>query len=124
MPQSAIARTSPRVRGAMTLGLVLGLTAAPCTAFAAPLTPLTPATGQSPSCPAPGKEPGIGPNPLFTDSNVALYAGGDYTADGGTAETEGLVVVRGNATFAKTSGVCSTSAGSGPVREFCPRRVR
>ncbi|MFG2621197.1 choice-of-anchor A family protein [Streptomyces sp. NPDC048507] len=109
-------RTSARVRGAVALGLVLGL-AAPCTAFAAPLTPRTPAAGQSPSCPAPGKEPGIGPNPLFTDSNVALYAGGDYTADGGTAEAEGLVVVRGNATFAKTAGgvfnIGRVGAGSG-----------
>ncbi|MEV7169731.1 choice-of-anchor A family protein [Streptomyces sp. NPDC093224] len=119
MPQTPVARTSSRLRATVALGLTLGLTS-PCTAFAAPLTPAapaTPATGQSPWCPAAGKEPGIGPNPRFTDSNVALYAGGNYTADGGTAEAEGLVVVRGNATFAKTSGgvfnIGRVGAGSG-----------
>ncbi|WP_435975606.1 choice-of-anchor A family protein [Streptomyces sp. Qhu_M48] len=105
------------MRGAVALGLLLGLSA-PGVALAAPLTP-TP--GQSPSCPAPGKEPGIAHNPRFTDANVALYAGGDYTADGATAEAEGLLVVRGDATFAKESGgvfnVGRVGAGSGILPE-------
>ncbi|KKZ75143.1 hypothetical protein VO63_04785 [Streptomyces showdoensis] len=101
------------MRGAVALAFVVGLSA-PCAAFAAPLAP---AAGQAPACPAAGKEPGIGPVPLFTDENVALYAGGDYTADGGTAEAEGLLVVAGNATFAKSSGgvfnIGRVGAGSG-----------
>ncbi|MFJ8542077.1 choice-of-anchor A family protein [Streptomyces sp. NPDC093586] len=75
------------------------------------------ATGQSASCPAPGKTPGIGHAPSFTDNNVALFAGGDYTADGGTAEAEGLLVVKGDASFAKSGGgvfnVGRVGAGSG-----------
>ncbi|MGW6415769.1 choice-of-anchor A family protein [Streptomyces sp. NPDC055055] len=113
MSQTVTARPHARVRSSVALALVLGL-ATPCTALAAPLAP---AAGQSPSCPAPGKAPGIGNVPLFTDANVALYAGGDYTADGGTAEAEGLLVVEGNATFAKASGgvfnVGRVGAGSG-----------
>lgn len=49
--------------------------------------------------------PGLGHNPTFTDGGVALFAGGDYTAEGGSAEAEGLLVVGGNATFAKNGGV-------------------
>ncbi|WP_217145308.1 choice-of-anchor A family protein [Streptomyces sp. AC627_RSS907] len=75
------------------------------------------AAGQSASCPTPGKTPGIGHNPTFTDNNVSLFAGGDYTADGGTAEAEGLLVVKGDATFAKHGGgvfnVGRVGAGSG-----------
>ncbi|WP_264029244.1 DUF5979 domain-containing protein [Cellulosimicrobium sp. SH8] len=54
-------------------------------------------------CPDPGQFPGLGSGaPLFTDNNVAVYAGGDYTVGGGASESEGLLVVRGNATFNKT----------------------
>ncbi len=49
--------------------------------------------------------PVLGHNPTFTDSGIALFAGGDYTAKGGSAEAEGLLVVGGNATFAKSGGV-------------------
>ncbi|MFJ8039519.1 choice-of-anchor A family protein [Kitasatospora sp. NPDC096147] len=48
---------------------------------------------------------------------MAVFAGGDYTADGGTAEAEGLVVVAGDATFAKSGGgvfnIGRVGAGSG-----------
>lgn len=58
--------------------------------------------------------PGLGHNPTFTDGGVALFAGGDYTAEGGSAEAEGLLVVGGNATFAKSGGVFNVGrAGMG-----------
>ncbi|WP_017539764.1 choice-of-anchor A family protein [Nocardiopsis halophila] len=64
-----------------------------------------PATAQpAPECPADGGMPGIGNEPTFTDNNVALFAGGDYTATGGSAEAEGLLVVKGDAEFDKASG--------------------
>ncbi|MFH8727147.1 choice-of-anchor A family protein [Streptomyces termitum] len=101
------------------LGLALGIAAVPATAHAAPVTALT--ADRATSCPVPGQEPGIGQVPRFTDANVALYAGGDYTADGGTAEAEGLLVVGGDATFAKASGgvfnVGRVGAGSGILPE-------
>ncbi|MEU7017596.1 choice-of-anchor A family protein [Streptomyces sp. NPDC046385] len=113
MSQTATIGMRTGMRSAVALAFVLGLST-PCVAQAAPLVP---AAGQVPACPAAGKEPGIGHDPRFTDANVALYAGGDYTADGGTAEAEGLLVVGGNATFAKTSGgvfnVGRVGAGSG-----------
>ncbi|MET9725124.1 hypothetical protein [Streptomyces zaomyceticus] len=84
----------------MALGLVLGLT----TPGSAPAAPLAPAPGGSRACPAPGEEPGIGHEPRFTDANVALFAGGDYTADGTTAEAEGMLVVAGDAALANASG--------------------
>lgn len=113
MSQTATRGMRAGTRSAVALAFVLGLSV-PCVAQAAPLAP---AAGQLPACPAAGKEPGIGHEPRFTDANVALFAGGDYTADGGTAEAEGLLVVNGNATFAKTSGgvfnVGRVGAGSG-----------
>ncbi|MFD4992485.1 DUF5979 domain-containing protein [Cellulosimicrobium cellulans] len=66
-------------------------------------------------CPDPDDFPDIGPLPIFTDNNVAVYAGGDYTAAGTSAESEGVLVVRGNASF-ETPGsfnVGSVGAGSG-----------
>ncbi|MEU8136208.1 choice-of-anchor A family protein [Streptodolium elevatio] len=75
------------------------------------------ADGRSASCPTIDNMPGIGHSPRFTDNNVALYAGGDYTVDGGAAEAEGLLVVNGRATFAKSpAGVFNVGrvgAGSG-----------
>ncbi|MFD3997571.1 choice-of-anchor A family protein [Streptomyces sp. NPDC058548] len=112
---STTGRTGLRLSSAVALGVVLGITAAG-PALAAPLTP---APGSTRTCPAPGEEPGIGHEPRFTDTNVALFAGGDYTADGASAEAEGLLVVGGNATFAKASGgvfnVGRAGAGSGIV---------
>ncbi|MFJ4340040.1 choice-of-anchor A family protein [Streptomyces sp. NPDC088915] len=108
-------RARTRLSSAVAVGLVLGLTTAG-NALAAPFAP-APAPGAARTCPAPGAEPGIGHEPRFLDANVALYAGGDYTADGATAEAEGLLVVGGSATFAKASGgtfnVGRVGAGSG-----------
>ncbi|MCB7136011.1 DUF5979 domain-containing protein [Cellulosimicrobium marinum] len=71
-------------------------------------------------CPEDGDFPDIiNPPPFFTDNNVAVYAGGDYTASGSSAETEGVLVVAGDATF-DTPGsfnVGSVGAGSGIVPE-------
>ncbi|MFE5657564.1 choice-of-anchor A family protein [Streptomyces sp. NPDC056517] len=116
---STTGRTGLRLSSAVALGVVLGITAAG-PALATPLAPAaTPAPGSARTCPAPGEEPGIGHEPRFTDTNVALFAGGDYTADGASAEAEGLLVVGGNATFAKASGgvfnVGRAGAGSGIV---------
>ncbi|MFF4169402.1 choice-of-anchor A family protein [Streptomyces sp. NPDC001744] len=106
-------RARIRLSGVVAIGVVLGLT----TAGNALAAPLAPAAGDTRSCPAPGKEPRIGHEPRFLDANVALFAGGDYTADGATAEAEGLLVIGGNATFAKGSGgvfnVGRVGAGSG-----------
>src|SRR5688500_18859978 len=49
-------------------------------------------------CPDPDDFPDIGPLPEFTDNNVAVYAGGNYLVTGTAAESEGLLVVRGDAT--------------------------
>ncbi|MEV7372281.1 choice-of-anchor A family protein [Streptomyces sp. NPDC090301] len=116
---STTGRTGLRLSSAVALGVVLGATAAG-PALAAPLAPAaTPAPGSTRTCPAPGEEPGIGNEPRFTDANVALFAGGDYTVDGASAEAEGLLVVGGDATFAKASGgvfnVGRAGAGSGIV---------
>ncbi|MEW1906649.1 choice-of-anchor A family protein [Streptomyces sp. NPDC086147] len=106
-------RARTRLSSAVAVALVLGLT----TAGNALAVPSAPATGTARTCPAPGQEPRIGHEPRFLDANVALYTGGDYTADGATAEAEGLLVVGGNATFAKGSGgtfnVGRVGAGSG-----------
>ncbi|MFJ5229437.1 choice-of-anchor A family protein [Kitasatospora sp. NPDC088391] len=76
-----------------------------------------PAPGRSAACPGPGQFPPIGHDPKFTDGNVALFAGGGYTVDGGAAEAEGLLVVGGDAVFAKNPGgvfnVGRVGAGSG-----------
>ncbi|GEM_PF-853826 len=61
-----------------------------------------PAAAAPGQCPAPGEIPGIGNlPPVFTDNNVAVYAGGNYLATGAAAESEGLLLVRGDATFDK-----------------------
>jgi choice-of-anchor A domain-containing protein len=49
--------------------------------------------------PGPGND-----NPVWTDNNVAIYAGGDFRAENAAAEAEGLVVVQGDADFTKTGG--------------------
>ncbi|MGW4348469.1 choice-of-anchor A family protein [Streptomyces sp. NPDC004690] len=104
------ARHSARMTGAMTLGLVLGI-------CGSGLSHAVPADGVPTACPESGKAPGIGHDPLFTDTNVALFAGGNYAVDGASAEAEGLLAVKGNATFAKSGGgvfnVGRVGAGSG-----------
>ncbi|KQP69602.1 hypothetical protein ASF40_17235 [Microbacterium sp. Leaf288] len=70
-------------------------------------------------CP-PGTIPGPGnTNPIWTDNNVAIYAGQDFRAEAGAAEAEGLVVVQGDADFTKSPGgtfnVGWVGVGSGVV---------
>lgn len=74
------------------------------------LIPLGLAIGTAPAaavegeCP-PGFLPGPGNgNEIWTDDNVAVFAGGDFLADGSAAESEGLLVVMGDATFDKDAG--------------------
>lgn len=43
-------------------------------------------------------------NPLWTDNNVSIYAGGDFLVRKNAAEVEGLIVVEGDADIAKESG--------------------
>lgn len=65
--------------------------------------PAAAATGEC----APGFLPGPGTpaeNDMWTDDNVAVFAGGDFVADGGAAESEGLLVAMGDATFDKAVG--------------------
>lgn len=113
MSGSAVAGRS----GAVALVLSLGLLGSGTSHAAVP----TDVSDRSKSCPASGEVPGIGHNPKFTDGNVALFAGGNYTVDGGSAEAEGLLVVKGDATFAKDSGgtfnVGRVGAGSGILPE-------
>ncbi|MFE6662840.1 choice-of-anchor A family protein [Streptomyces sp. NPDC057697] len=104
-------RTVGRTGTALAVLLSLGLLGTG-SAFAAPA-----ASDDGPKyCPSTGL-PGIGHNPQFADGNVALFAGGDYTVDGSSAEAEGLLVVKGDATLAKDSGgifnIGRVGAGSG-----------
>ncbi|GAB2456498.1 choice-of-anchor A family protein [Xylanimonas ulmi] len=71
------------------------------------------------ACPAPGDMPGISQlPPTFIDSNVSVFAGGDFLATGGAAESEGLHVIRGAARFeqyrdsARTFNLGTVGAGS------------
>ena len=75
---------------------------------------------QLPQCPAPGEMPGIGNLPAFTDSNIAVYAGGDYSATGTAAESEGLLVVMGDATFDKAAGGIYNVGSAGVGSQITP----
>ncbi|MBM7831608.1 choice-of-anchor A domain-containing protein [Agromyces cerinus] len=105
---AAVAATGLALIGAVALGAGAA-TAAPAAAAVAPAT----------FCPPPGEMPGIGNVPAYTDSNVAVFAGGDYLATGSSAESEGLLLVQGDAVFDKTNGgvfnVGSVGVGSGIV---------
>ncbi|WP_407316438.1 choice-of-anchor A family protein [Isoptericola halotolerans] len=96
----------------LALGGALAVTVGPGAAPAAAAVPAD-------RCAAEGEMPGMGGAPTFTDGNVAVYAGGDYLATGTAAESEGLLLVRGDATFAKDAGgvfnVGAVGAGSGIV---------
>ncbi|MGX5696764.1 choice-of-anchor A family protein [Agromyces soli] len=92
-------------------GLATAVVAAPAAAIeVAPLA-------QEETCPPDGSMPPLGNEPTFTDSGVAVYVGGDYLAAGNAAESEGLLVVVGNATFDRDSGsgfdVGTAGVGSG-----------
>ncbi|MFF2389618.1 choice-of-anchor A family protein [Agromyces sp. NPDC058104] len=110
----------PRLRSLTGLLAITGLAlmGAVAIAGAAPAGPAN-AAEPLPICPPDGEAPPIGPLPTYTDSNVAVYSGGDFLATSSAAESEGLLLVRGNATFDKTSGgvfnVGAVGAGSGIV---------
>ncbi|MEF3402208.1 choice-of-anchor A family protein [Agromyces sp. CCNWLW203] len=112
---AALAATGLAVAGAVAVG------AAPAAAApAAPAAPAAAAASPVPFCPPPGEMPGIGNlPPAYTDSNVAVFAGGDYRAIGSSAESEGLLLVQGNAVFDKVNGgvfnVGTVGVGSGIV---------
>ncbi|SIO26709.1 choice-of-anchor A family protein [Agromyces cerinus] len=105
---AAASATGLALIGAVALG------AAPATA-----APRAAAVAPVPFCPPPGEMPGIGNVPAYTDSNVAVFAGGDYLATGSAAESEGLLLVQGDAVFDKANGgvfnVGSVGVGSGIV---------
>ncbi|MFB9310893.1 choice-of-anchor A domain-containing protein [Agromyces hippuratus] len=89
------------------------------TLAAAPAAAAPTAAAPVPFCPPAGEMPGIGNVPAYTDSNVAVFAGGDYLATGSSAESEGLLLVQGDAVFDKTNGgvfnVGAVGVGSGIV---------
>ncbi|SEE46425.1 choice-of-anchor A family protein [Jiangella alba] len=70
-----------------------------------------------PTCPPVGGMPPIGNVLTYTDASPAVFVGGDYLATGSAAESEGLLVVLGNATFDKAGvfNVGSVGVGSGIV---------
>jgi choice-of-anchor A domain-containing protein len=70
---------------------------------------------QAAGCPASASWPTVTTGvPLFTDNTVSVYAGKDYSATTGDAESEGLLVVMGDATFGGTGGGTFT-VGSVPI---------
>lgn len=89
------------------------------TTLAVAVAPGALAAAQSTSCPPRDGMPGIVNEPGFTDNNVALFAGGDYTVTDSAAEAEGLVVVKGNARFHKVPdgifNIGRVGAGSGII---------
>lgn len=110
-PQSS--QLLPHQRGLAWAGLI-----ALVVTFALPISlggsAASAATGQCP----PGFIPGpSNSNEVWTDDNVAVYAGSDFEADGAAAESEGLMVVMGNATFDKDGGghfnIGTVGVGSG-----------
>ncbi|WP_127474125.1 DUF5979 domain-containing protein [Microbacterium sulfonylureivorans] len=81
------------------LGVLAGLGATALTSM--PTAP--PAAADVGECPE-GTLPGPGnTNPIWTDQNVAIYAGGDFQVRQQAAEAEGLVVVGGDASFDKAT---------------------
>ncbi|MGN8551606.1 UNVERIFIED_CONTAM: choice-of-anchor A family protein [Microbacterium sp. SLM126] len=78
--------------------------------------PATAAIGECPDGTIPG--PGNA-NPVWTDQNVAIYAGDDFQVRQAAAEAEGVVVVGGDASFDKSAGgrfnVGWVGVGSGVV---------
>lgn len=82
-----------------------------------------PAAASGRQCPVTGGMPSVGPvtSTDFVDRNVNVLVGGDFLATGAAAETEGLLVVKGDATFDKSAtgsyNLGSVGAGSGIVPE-------
>ncbi|ACQ82350.1 LPXTG-motif cell wall anchor domain protein [Beutenbergia cavernae DSM 12333] len=84
------------------------------------LSPLAPASADpAPECPGDGEMPNGGSVPIFTDNAVAVYVGGDFHAVPDAAESEGLMVVHGDATFDRPGlfDIGVVGAGSGIVPE-------
>lgn len=104
-------RTSFAALGVAALALT-GAVGAASTTAAPPA-----AAAQLPQCPPDGDLPPVtNLPPGFTDSAVSVWAGGDYRATGAAAESEGLLLVEGDATFDKTGGtfnVGTVGVGSG-----------
>ncbi|KQM81342.1 choice-of-anchor A family protein [Agromyces sp. Leaf222] len=123
MPTTAPRRPRARLRKSLSVLAITGLAATGASALAltgvaSPATAAT-AAADAPAntCPPSGEMPPLGHLPVFTDSSVAVFAGGDYRVEGAAAESEGLLLVAGDATFAKTSGgvfnIGSAGYGSG-----------
>lgn len=94
--------TSWGVRRHAAMFVAIGLVAG-AAAVAAPPAPERAAAAIG-ECPE-GTIPGPGnTNPVWTDQNVAIYAGGDFQVRQAAAEAEGLVVVAGDASFDKSAG--------------------
>ena len=95
----------------LVLGAVMTFGAAALGPFVAPA-----AADQLPTCPTGDSDGTVGP-PLFTDNAVAVYVGGDFTANEDAAESEGLMVVHGDASFERDGifNVGVVGAGSGSV---------
>ncbi|GAA3228201.1 DUF5979 domain-containing protein [Oerskovia jenensis] len=74
----------------------------------------TSAAAQLPQCPAPGEMPNVSTGvPIFTDSNVAVWVGGNYSALHSAAESEGVLVVEGDATFDAPGNFSIGAVGAG-----------
>ncbi|MFF2620917.1 choice-of-anchor A family protein [Oerskovia jenensis] len=97
----------------LALSAALALGAAAVGPFVAPA-----AAAQLPTCPDGDDDGTVGP-PLFTDNAVAVYVGGDFTANENAAESEGLLVVHGNASFERNGifnvGIVGAGSGSAPT---------
>ncbi|MGW6006312.1 choice-of-anchor A family protein [Oerskovia enterophila] len=97
----------------LVLGAVMTFGVAAMGPFVAPA-----AAAQLPTCPDGDSDGTVGP-PLFTDNAVAVYVGGDFTANEDAAESEGLMVVRGDASFERDGifnvGVVGAGSGSAPT---------
>lgn len=107
---------------AVVIAAALGLAGVPALAVdsdgpADSATTTQAATAASLGRPVPGEVPDGGHTQEGTDENVSLYAGGNYRASGGAAESEGLQVIVGDATYDKaeagTFNVGTVGWGSG-----------
>lgn len=125
MPTSARApkRARLRLRSALSAAAATALAVTGLASVVA-AAPAAAAPGAAPlalveTCPPDGGMPPIGNVPNFTDSGIAVFVGGDYLADANAAESEGLLVVAGDATFARAGGggfdVGTAGVGSGIV---------
>ncbi|WP_127794412.1 choice-of-anchor A family protein [Agromyces sp. LHK192] len=86
--------------------------------LAAPAEPAAAAV-PTPTCPPDGNMPSPGNILTYTDSNVAVFAGGDLAVVESHAEIEGLLLVQGDATIDRTPpglvNIGSVGVGSGIV---------